>query len=140
MIPITEQKDTRTKEEKMDEVNAILRMVAEKRGCKVSDLQWRRDKYGYIHIRKRKQKMTVSEFLKTPDVHPLTEGKPFIPVIMRAIPPDIELTDINEWIQKNVQKETNNYTKEELQEQANLQADALVKDIERNGYRPGCCI
>lgn len=39
--------------EQMDEVNAILKMTAEKKGCKVSDLQWRRDKYGNIHIRKR---------------------------------------------------------------------------------------
>lgn len=54
MIPITEQKpDTRTKEEKMDEVNAILRMVAEKKYCKVSDLEWKRDKYGAIHIRRK---------------------------------------------------------------------------------------
>lgn len=54
MIPITEQKlDTRTPEEKMDEVNAILRMVAKKRGCEVSDLQWRKDKYGAIHVRRR---------------------------------------------------------------------------------------
>lgn len=49
---LTEQKP-RTPEEKMDEVNAILRMTAGKKGCKVSDLQWRRDKYGAIHIRKR---------------------------------------------------------------------------------------
>ena len=54
MIPIIEQKpDTRTKEDKMAEVNAILRMVAEKKGCKVSDLEWKRDKYGAIHIRRR---------------------------------------------------------------------------------------
>ncbi len=53
MIPITEQKDTRTKEEKMDEVNAILRMTADKRKCKVSDLEWKKDKYGAIHIRRK---------------------------------------------------------------------------------------
>ncbi len=53
MIPVTKP-DIRTKKEKMDEVNAILRMVAEKRGCKVSDLQWRKDKYGAIHVRTRK--------------------------------------------------------------------------------------
>lgn len=57
MTPIIERKpDTRTPEEKMDEVNAILRMVAERKGCKVSDLQWRKDKYGAIHIRLRNQK------------------------------------------------------------------------------------
>ena len=54
MIPITEQKpDLRTKEEKMDEVNAILKMTAERKSCKVSDLQWKRDEYGNIHIRRR---------------------------------------------------------------------------------------
>lgn len=53
MIPITEKPDTRTQEEKMAEVNAILRMTAEKRGCKVSDLEWKKDKYGAIHIRRR---------------------------------------------------------------------------------------
>lgn len=54
MIPITEQKpDTRTPEEKMDEVNALLKMTAQKRGCKVSDLEWKRDKFGAIHIRRR---------------------------------------------------------------------------------------
>ena len=54
MIPITEQKpDTRTKEDKMAEVNALLKMTADKKGCKVSDLEWKRDKYGNIHIRRR---------------------------------------------------------------------------------------
>lgn len=53
---MTEQKhDIRTKEEKMDEVNAILRMTARNKGCKVSDLQWKRDKYGNIHIRMRNE-------------------------------------------------------------------------------------
>lgn len=46
-------RDTRTKEDKMAEVNAILRMVAEKKGCKVSDLEWRKDRFGAIHVRKR---------------------------------------------------------------------------------------
>ncbi len=55
MIPITEQKpDTRTQAEKMNEVNAILKMVAGNKGCKVSDLEWKRDKYGNIHIRQKK--------------------------------------------------------------------------------------
>lgn len=40
--------------EKMAEVNAILRMTAEKKGCKVEDLQWRKDKYGAIHVRRKK--------------------------------------------------------------------------------------
>ena len=54
MIPITEQKpDTRTKEDKMAEVNALLKMTAEKKSCKVSDLEWKRDKYGNIHIRRK---------------------------------------------------------------------------------------
>lgn len=54
MIPITEQKpDTRTQEEKMHEVNAILKMAAKKKGCKVSDLQWRRDRFGAIRVRKK---------------------------------------------------------------------------------------
>ena len=57
LIPITEQKlDTRTEKEKMDEVNAILKMTAEKKGCSVSDLQWRRDKYGAIHIKRKDAK------------------------------------------------------------------------------------
>lgn len=60
MIPITKQKpDTRTKEQKMDEVNAILRMTAEKRDCKVSDLEWRKDKYGAIHIRRKNDQRTT---------------------------------------------------------------------------------
>lgn len=48
----------------------------------------------------KKQKMTVDEFLKTPNVHPLTEGEPYIPIIGRAIPPDVELTDLKEWCEK----------------------------------------
>ena len=51
---ITEQKpDTRTKEERMDEVNAILKFHADKMECKVSDLQWKRDAGGHIHIRRK---------------------------------------------------------------------------------------
>lgn len=42
-----------TKEEEMNEVNAILKMTAKKKGCKVSDLQWRRDEHGNIHIRRK---------------------------------------------------------------------------------------
>lgn len=49
MIP-----EQRTEEEKMHEINAILKMTAEKKHCKVSDLQWRRDRFGAIHVRKRK--------------------------------------------------------------------------------------
>ncbi len=45
-----------------------------------------------------KTKMTVSEFLRTPNVYPLAEGKPYLPVVMRTIPPDIELTDLDEWL------------------------------------------
>jgi cobalamin-dependent methionine synthase I len=44
----------RTAQDKMDEINAILRMTAEKEHCKVSDLQWRKDRFGAIHVRKRK--------------------------------------------------------------------------------------
>lgn len=40
---------------------------------------------------KEKKKMTLSEFLKTPNVYPLTEGERYIPGIMRAIPPDVEI-------------------------------------------------
>lgn len=29
---------------------------------------------------------------------------------------------------------------EERQRQANLQGEALIQDIEKHGYRPGCCI
>ena len=45
--------DTCTEAERMDEVNAILRMNATKLDCKVSDLQWRRDKDGHIHVRRK---------------------------------------------------------------------------------------
>ena len=46
----------REQAEKMYEVNAILKMNAEKLDCKVSDLQWKRDKGGNIHVRiKEKQ-------------------------------------------------------------------------------------
>lgn len=64
MIPLlnTEQKpDTRTPEEKMREVNAILKMTAERLGCKMSDLQWKRDKGGHIHIRRCKHGETNKE-------------------------------------------------------------------------------
>lgn len=30
--------------------------------------------------------------------------------------------------------------KKELRKQADLQADVIIQDIEKNGYRPGCCI
>lgn len=51
--------DTRTVEEKMAEVNAILRMTAGKWGCKVSDLQWRKDKFGAIHVRRRQDAVSA---------------------------------------------------------------------------------
>lgn len=38
-----------------NEVTAILEMNAEEKGCKVSDLQWKCDKYGHIHTRVRKR-------------------------------------------------------------------------------------
>lgn len=38
-----------------EEVQAILQMTAEKKGCKVSDLQWKRDKWGNIHVRLREK-------------------------------------------------------------------------------------
>lgn len=46
--------------------------------------------------------MTVSEFLKAPDVYPLTEGEPYIPIVMRAIPPDVELTDLDEFLARTL--------------------------------------
>ena len=39
--------------DKMAEVNAILRMAAEKKHCEVSDLQWKVDKGGNIRIRRK---------------------------------------------------------------------------------------
>ena len=42
--------------DKMDEVNAILKMNAEKLGCEVSDLEWRRGKGGEIHVRIKKER------------------------------------------------------------------------------------
>ena len=42
------------------------------------------------------KEMTVEEFLRTPNTYPLTGGGRYIPVIMRAIPPDVELTDLND--------------------------------------------
>lgn len=38
----------------MAEVNAILRHAAEKKHCKVSDLEWRKDRFRAIHVRLRK--------------------------------------------------------------------------------------
>ncbi len=35
------------------DIQAILERTAKDKGCKVSDLQWRRDKGGNIHVRKR---------------------------------------------------------------------------------------
>ena len=49
----TEKITKRTQEDKMLEVNAILAVNAKNKNCKVSDLQWKRDKYGNIHIRRR---------------------------------------------------------------------------------------
>lgn len=47
----------------------------------------------------KKKEMTVAEYLKMPDVYPLTEGEHYIPYLMRGIPPDIHLTDLKEWIE-----------------------------------------
>lgn len=47
--------------DKMTEVNAILRDAAEKKHCKVSDLEWRKDRYGAIHVRKRKENNAVNK-------------------------------------------------------------------------------
>ena len=56
---ITEtKKDTRTYAEKMDEVNAILKYQADRKGCKVTDLEWKRDKFGNIHTRLKNGKET----------------------------------------------------------------------------------
>ena len=40
-----------------------------------------------------KQKMTLKEFLKTPDFFPLSEGERYVSGIMRGIPPDIEIIE-----------------------------------------------
>lgn len=45
--------------EKMAEVNAILGMAAQKEGCRVEDLQWKADKHGAIHIRRRDGQKTL---------------------------------------------------------------------------------
>lgn len=50
---LKKKSDSRTEDEKMREINAILKYHADKMGCKVSDLQWRRDRGGAIHIRKK---------------------------------------------------------------------------------------
>lgn len=39
--------------DRMAVVNSILRYHAEKKHCKVSDLQWRKDRFGAIHVRRR---------------------------------------------------------------------------------------
>lgn len=57
MIPVTEQKLQTS--ESMDEINALLRHTAKRKGCKVSDLEWKRGKkFGEIHIRLRNQEVT----------------------------------------------------------------------------------
>ena len=41
-----------------------------------------------------KKQMTICEFLRTPNVYPLTEGEPYLCIqvsIIRAIPPDVEI-------------------------------------------------
>lgn len=43
----------RTKEDILAEVEALKKIVAKRRGCEVSDLEWRRDRFGAIHIRKK---------------------------------------------------------------------------------------
>lgn len=40
--------------QKMREVNAVLKMTADNMGCKVSDLQYKIDRGGHIHIRNKK--------------------------------------------------------------------------------------
>ena len=47
--------EERTKEDIMAEINALMKMTAEKKGCKVSDLQWKRDEFGHIYIRRRNE-------------------------------------------------------------------------------------
>ena len=48
----TEDKLMKAKDE-MAEVNEILRYTAEKKKCNVSDLQWKVDGGGNIHIRRK---------------------------------------------------------------------------------------
>lgn len=48
------------------------------------------------------KRMTVAEFLKTPDTYPLKEGEPYISGVMRAIPPDIVLTDLDEYFKPKI--------------------------------------
>lgn len=45
--------------DKMAEVNAILGDAAEKKKCKVSDLEWKRDKFGAIHVRRKKDAVST---------------------------------------------------------------------------------
>lgn len=40
-----------------------------------------------------KEKMTLTEFRKTPNVHPLTEGERYDTLTGRGIPPEIEIID-----------------------------------------------
>ena len=46
----------RTKEDKMQEVRAILGDAAIRLKCEIADLEWRKDKYGAIHVRPIKRK------------------------------------------------------------------------------------
>jgi hypothetical protein len=39
--------------DKMREVNELLKYTAERKSCKVKDLQWKVDKGGHIHIRRK---------------------------------------------------------------------------------------
>lgn len=43
-----------------------------------------------------KRKMTLREFLKTPDFFPLSEGGRYVSGVMRGIPPDIEIIEEND--------------------------------------------
>ena len=43
------------------EAEAILEMTARRKGCKVEDLQYKRDKYGNIHVRRRNAETHKSE-------------------------------------------------------------------------------
>ncbi len=43
------------------EAEAIVKMTAENKGCEVSDLQWKRDRYGNIHVRRRNADTHKSE-------------------------------------------------------------------------------
>ncbi len=35
------------------DIQLLLKQTAERKGCKVEDLQWKHDKYGNVHVRLR---------------------------------------------------------------------------------------